>query len=128
MTSPTPPPTGTIDITDLVSSLKDSFVSWAVAYIYGLIIAVPALSWLAIPGFSGVFKFMLKFVFNLLANSVVMEAFFLNTAIRKASQAQDYVAAIAAKDGLPPTASQKEYQDAEAKQMAAFRNFVMLSN
>lgn len=119
-------PTGTIDITNTVDNLKSTFVTWATAYIYGLeIAAVPAL---ATPIISDLDKALVKEILNLLTSAAIMEAFFLNTAIRKASQAQDYVDAINAKNKLPPTASQDEYAKAEALEVVAFRNFVMLGN
>lgn len=131
MTDPTPQkaqPTGTIDITNVVDSLKSTFITWAVAYVYGLEIAVPGLEWVAMPIIADLDKAAIKAIITLLVNSVVMEAFFLNTAIRKASQAQDYVDAITTKKSLPPTASQEEYAKAEAAECLAFRNFVMLGN
>lgn len=121
-------PTGTIDITNVVTSLKSTFVTWAVAYIYGLEIAVPGLEWVATPGIAQADQALLKAVFTSLANSVLMEAFFLNTAIRKASQAQDYVNAVNSKLSLPPSASWDEYARAEATECTAFRNFVVLDN
>lgn len=124
----TAPPTGTIDITGVVTNLQSTFVTWAVAYIYGLEIAVPGLTWVALPIVSQLDQAALKAILNMLSQSVLMEAFFLNTAIRKASQAQDYVDAVTAKTSLPPTASQDEYAKAEAAECAAFRNFVMLGN
>lgn len=120
--------TGTIDITATVDNLKSTFVTWAVAYIYGLEIAVPGLEWVATPIISQLDQAALKAILNMLVGSVVMEAFFLNTAIRKASQAQDYVDAITAKNALPPTATQTEYAHAEAAEILAFRNFVTLGN
>lgn len=128
MTDSPPRPTGTIDITDIVDNLKSTFVTWAVGYIYGQEIAVPGLEWVALPIISDLDQAALKAILNFLVESVVMEAFFLNTAIRKASQAQDYVDAITFKKSLPPTASQEIYAKAEAAECLAFRNFVMLSN
>lgn len=122
------PPTGTIDITNLVGSLQDSFIKWATDFVYVEMLTVPALSWL---GWSviGIFsKFIIELVIRVLAGALVMRGFFLNTAIRKASQAQDYVDAVKLINGLPPTATDKEYENAEKAEMAAFRNFVLISN
>lgn len=127
-TPTTSQPTGTIDITNVVSSLQSTFVSWAVAYVYGLEIAVPGLEWVALPVISELDEAALKALFNMLAGSAIMVAFFLNTAIRKASQAQDYVDAITTKNNLPPNTSQDDYAKAEQAEMLAFRNFVMLTN
>lgn len=121
-------PNGTIDITNLVDSLQKSFVDWAVAYVYGLEIAIPGLEWTALPVISALDRALIRAIIDLLATSTVMQAFFVNTAIRKASQAADYVDAVTLKNSLPPTASEIEVQNAEKKAMAAFRNFVMVSN
>lgn len=124
--SDTSPPTDTIDITNLVTSLKTTFINWAVAYIYGLEVA--AEPWVGLPIISSIDRMIVKALITYLVNSAIMEAFFLNTAVRKASQAQDYVDAIAAKAALPPTTSQANYQLAEQAEMTAFRNFVMVTN
>lgn len=127
--TPTPvQPTGTIDITNVVDSLKSTFVTWAVAYIYGLEIAIPGLTWVALPVISTMDQEAIRLIIKFLADSVLMEAFFLNTAVRKASQAGDYVKAVAAKKLLPPTTSQEDYAKYEAAECLAFRNFVMLGN
>jgi hypothetical protein len=128
MTDTPTPPTGTIDITNVVEKMRETFVTWATAYIYGEEIAIPGLEWVALPILSTIDKDVITAILNVLTNSVLMEAFFLNTAIRKASQAQNYVDAINAKNSLPPTASDAEYEKAEQAEMLTFRNFVMLSN
>lgn len=119
-------PSSTIDITNLVAALQKSFVDWAVAYVYGLETAIPGLSWVALPVLSSLDQALVRAIIDLLATSTVMQAFFLNTAIKKASQAQDYLDAIDAKNKLSPTASDADYEKAEQAQMAAFRNFVIL--
>jgi len=119
---------GTIDITDTVTKLQSTFVTWAVAYIYGLEIAVPELSWVATPGISQIDQELLKSAITALSNSAIMAAFFLNTVVRKASQAQDYVNVVNTKLNLPPTTSQEDYAKAEAAECAAFRDFVALNN
>jgi len=124
----TPPPTGTVDITDVVAKMQQSFVSWGTAYVYGLEIATPGLEWVALPVISELDKEAVKEILTLLSKSAEMQSFFMNTAIRKASQAQDFVGTIDAKNKLPPTATQKEFEDAERVQMAAFRNFVLVTN
>ena len=119
-------PTGTIDITNTVESIKTTFVTAATAYIYGLeVAAVPEVG---LPIISQLDQAAVKGILNALTGWALLEAFFLNTAIRKASQAQDYVEAITAKNALPPTASQEVYAKAEAAEIAAFRNFVLLGN
>ncbi len=122
------PPSGTIDITDLVEKTRSSFVSWAVLYLYGLETAIPGMEWVALPILKDIDQEILKTLLDMLSKSAVMLAFFTNTAIRKASQAKDFTDAVHAKDSLPPTATQEEYARAEQAQMVAFRNFVMVSN
>lgn len=126
--SATPPSDGTIDVTNTVEMLRQSFVTWGVAYIYGLEIAIPGMEWVALPILSDIDQFIIKEILNLLTKSVVMEAFFLNTAIKKASQAQDYIDAVTTKNNLPPTATPDEVQNAENFEMLAFRRFVMVGN
>lgn len=118
---------GTIDITNVVSALQKSFVDWAVAYIFGLEVAIPGLSWVALPVISSLDQAVIRAVLNLLSTSAVMQAFFINTAIKKASEAQDYISAVEFKNSLPPTATSEEIEDAEKKEMALFRSFVTLS-
>lgn len=117
----------TIDVTDVVEKLRTSFVTWATAYVYGLEIAVPGLEWVALPIISDLDRAAIEALLNLLSSSVIMEAFFLNTALRKAGQAQDYLAALAAKSALPATATREEFENAEKAEMAAFRSFVMVT-
>lgn len=111
----------------MVSALQKSFVDWAVAYIFGLEIAIPGLQWVALPVISSLDQAVIRAVLNLLSTSAVMQAFFINTAIKKASEAQDYISAVEFKNSLPPTATSKEIEDAERKEMALFRSFVTLS-
>lgn len=123
-----PPNTGTIDITNVVENLRQSFVNWGVAYVYGLEVAMPGLEWVALPVISELDKTAIQAILDLISKSVIMEAFFINTTIRKASQAQDYVSAVDAKNSLPPTATKDEYEAAEKAEMSAFRNFVLITN
>lgn len=121
------PPKDTIDITNVVESLRKSFVEWGVAYVFGLQVALPGMGWLALPIISDLDRAIIRAILNALSLSAVMEAFFLSTAIRKASQAQDYISAVDSKNALPPTATNKEIKDAEEKEMVAFRHLVILS-
>jgi len=126
---PAAPPTGTIDITNTVESLKSSFITYATKIIMGAEATVPELAWMVTtPIVSSLDEFAIKEVVTVLANSVIMLAFFENTAIRKASQAEDFVAIVTAKNSLPSTASQEDFDNAEKNQMVAFRNFVMVTN
>lgn len=86
------------------------------------------MEWVALPVISDVDKEVLKLILDALSKSAVMGGFFVNTAIRKASQAADFVDAINAKDALPAGASADQVAAAEQNQMVAFRNFVMVTN
>lgn len=119
---------GTIDITNLVDGIKGVWVRWAVSLITNVPKTIPWLAWLSLPIISQLFEFFVSKMVTLIANALEMEGFFLNTAIRKASQASDFVDAINAKNALPKTASTQEYENAEKTEMAAFRNFVRVTN
>lgn len=119
---------GVIDVTNLAESLRSSFVSWASAYIFAQAIATPGLSWLALPIVNTIVKATIDSVLNILTRSAVMEAFFLNTSIRKASQAQDYVDAVTLKNNLPPNVSDADYEKAEQDEISAFNSFVTLGD
>lgn len=121
-------PTGTVDVTNLVENLRSSFVKWGVAYVFGLELGVPALEWVGLPIIKDIDQAAIKMVLDFITKSAVMEAFFMNTAIRKAAQADDYVAAVNALLKLPPTTSEADYAQAEQNEILAFRNFVMVSN
>jgi hypothetical protein len=123
-----PPPSGTIDITNLVEQLRQAFVRWGTQFIINAAAAVPYLSWLGLPVIRQLFQFIVNKLLDVLSKAMEMQGFFMNTAIRKASQAKDFVDAVAAKEALPPTASNEEYENAEKRQMVAFRNFVMFTN
>ncbi len=119
---------GTVDITDVVEAMRSAFVTWGTAYIFGLEIAIPGMGWLALPIIGDLDRALVRALLNLLSKSVVLEAFFLNTAIRKNSQANDFINAVNLKNNLPATATEAEYAYAESLQIAAFRDFVLLSN
>ncbi len=70
----------------------------------------------------------IEYVLNLLTKSAVMRVFFINTAIKKASQADDYIAAVAATNALPDTATTLEVANAEQAEISAFRALVLLSS
>ena len=119
--------TGTVDITSAVGVLQSEFVNWATAAIYGEEVATPALSWVALPVISELDQELIKAVLTALANFEVMQAFFLNTALKKASQAQDFVDTITKLNSLPPTATSEEYASAEKARIAAFTAFVTIT-
>lgn len=117
---------GTVDITNLVSSMQSTFVTWASNLAFAAIIAVPGLSFLGLPIISSILKYALSWVIGKIAADAALEAFFLNTAIKNASNAVDYVDAVNAKNSLPETATDAEYALAEKQEMDAFRNFVVI--
>lgn len=123
-----PPPTGTIDITNLVEAMKNTWVKWATTSITTAAAATPYTFWIKWPVIGTLFSLLVQLGVTFLANTAEMAAFFLNTAIRKEGQAQDYIDALNVKNSLPPTASDEEYENAEQAEMAAFRNFVMVTN
>jgi hypothetical protein len=87
---------------------------------------LPGFSWLGLPILSSLYKGALSWVLNLISNSAVLEAFFLNTAIRKASQASDYISAVDFKKSLPENVSDDDYEKAELKEIDAFKQFVSI--
>lgn len=119
---------GTLDITDLVETMRSSFVAWAVTYALTAVVAVPGFQWVGLPVVNLFFKAIVRWIANILTKSAVMEAFFLNTAIRKGAQAKDYIEAVKAKNNLPTTASDDEYEKAERAEILAFNNFVRVTN
>ncbi len=52
----------------------------------------------------------------------------MNTAIKKSSQASEYVNAVKNKDNLPEDASESEYEQAEIAEIAAFNSFVKFTS
>lgn len=137
MTDPTqtpPPPTGesgntdTIDVTDLVEKMRQTWVTMQVNTVMALIATVPILSWLNWPVISDIARAGVTWVINALSKTEVQLAFFLNTAVRKASQAADYVDTLDAKASLPTNVSDADYKKAEENEMQAFDNFVRFTN
>lgn len=116
-----------VDITDLVAKFQSSFVTWSVDVVFGVTIATPWLSWLGWPVISVVYRDILTWIISTLAASAVMQAFFWNTAMRKAGEADDYVDLKNAKEKLPEDVSDADYEKAEQAEMAAFNDLVMLT-
>lgn len=118
----------TIDITDAVEKLRQTFVDLAKAYLLGLALAVPGVG----PFVAGLIKFslgaILDWALTALSKWEVMQALFLNTTLRKSAQAQDFVDATSALNSLPPDVSDADYAKAEQAQMDAFRHLVSLVN
>lgn len=116
---------GTIDITDLVEKMRSTFVSIEAEAIY--LYAASQLPFLRLPIISTLARKAIEAVLTSASERVVMQAFFMNTAIRKASQARDYIDAIVAKESLPPEVSDEEYEKYEQREMAAFNSFVRVT-
>lgn len=129
MTTPSAPSTGTIDITNVVESVRTSWVTYMVAVLMGAEASIPQLAWMVTtPIIDTIDKDALTLAMNVVSKEAVMMAFFVNTAIKKASQAADLVNAVQAKESLPDTASPEEFASAEKNQILAFSNFVVLDN
>jgi hypothetical protein len=118
----------TIDITDLIEKTRSAFVDWAVLYLYGLEIAVPGLQWVALPIIKDLNLAIIRAIVDALSKAPVMQGFFLNTALRKATQATGFIEATNHLADLPENVDDETYTKAEAARMDAFRNFVVLTN
>lgn len=117
-----------VDITDLVEKTRATFVEWAVGYVYGLELGIPDMQWISLPVIKDVDQEIIRLVVDALSKSFVMQAFFLNTAIRKATQADDFVQAVETLDRLASQGVDDEvYNAAERAKMAAFANFVSVA-
>jgi hypothetical protein len=125
-----PPPSGTVDITELVAAVKASWIQWSTLLACTAVKAIPygVGAFFALPVISGLLNFFVEKLMTIVANGVEQEAFFLNTSLRKAGQASDFINAVAFRNSLPKTATSEEYENAEKRQMAAFRNFVRVTN
>ncbi len=118
---------GSVDITNLVEALRTSWVTWGTNLILGAVLTVPGLQWLGWPVILPIFRAIIKKLLDKLSREIEMMAFFFDTAIRKASQAKDFVAAVAAKENLPKDVTPEEYEYAERKQMVAFSRLARLT-
>lgn len=122
------PPTGTIDITDLVEKIRQSWVTWGVAEVSAAVLGIPGIGGFLIFIFNWFGKPLVELVFNFISKRGVMLAFFLNTAVRKASQAKDFTDAVHAKNSLPDSATKEEFANAENHEIIQFINFALISN
>jgi hypothetical protein len=116
-----------IDVTVIADTVKGSFILWATDFIYAELLAIPGMQWIGLPIIGAVVHAVIKKIVTILADAAILEAFFLTTALQKANQAGTYVAAVDAKNRLPPTATQQEYYAAEQAEIAAFRDFVVVA-
>jgi len=122
------PPTGTIDITDTANQLADTFATWATNITMTALAVTPYMGWTAWWGISTIIRAIVHGIMSYLSKTAEMLAFFLNTAIRKASQANDYMTAKTALNNLPPETSNADYEAAERLEMSAFHNLVVLGD
>lgn len=116
-----------IDITDLVEKTRSSFVDWAVLYVYGIEVAIPGMEWVGLPIVKDIDQEVLRLIIDGLSKSLVMGAFFMNTVMKKATDADDFIAAVAAIQNLPKDVSDEDFKKYRLAQMDAFRNFVALT-
>jgi len=119
---------GTIDLTEVVEKMKSTFVVAGKSYLVNAALAIPGVGPVAAWFIKVLFGPAIEWVLEKLTNWTAMQAFFLNTAIRKGAQASDYVLAVAAKEALPPTATDDEYERAEQNEILAFDRFVSIAN
>ncbi len=118
---------GTIDLTDVIEKMKTTFVLAAKDYLVLQALAVPGLGTIAAWFVRVLGSAAIDWTLNKLANWTVMQAFFLNTAMRKLSQAKEYVIAVNEKENLSD-ASEVDYEKAERKEIDLFIDFVRISN
>lgn len=120
---------GEVDITAAVNAIQSAFVTYGSKAIIAAELAYPPTSFLASwPVLDIINQKAIEGILNLLSKDAVMLAFFANTAVKKASQAQDFINAVNAKNNLPPNVSEEEYAKAEQAQMDAFKSFVVLTD
>lgn len=117
----------TIDLTPVVDSLKEGFVLASEAHIIAIAMATPGVGPFASWIIQNLLRHFIRWSLERLADSIGMQAFFLNTAIRKSRQAEDYVKAVEAINALPDNVSDVTYREAELAKIGAFHNFVRIS-
>jgi hypothetical protein len=118
----------TIDITILVENMRSTFVTMALKLIYTQAATVPWLLWINTPIIHSMVDKFLNWVLDAITQWEVMQAFFLNTAIRKSLQSKDYTEAILYKNNLPTNATAEQFKKAEQYEIDTFNNFVRFSN
>lgn len=123
----TPNSDDVIDITNLVSTMQATWIKWATKTIDTAVASNPSTSWLRWPVIGYLFNLIVELILTKLSNQAEMLAFFGDTAVRKASQAVDYINATAALKALPETISEADYAKAEQAEITSFRSFVTLT-
>ena len=124
------PNDGTIDITDAADKLEQTFETGASNFLESemLILPPPVNLIYAFPPVKFIVDKIIEFLMSKLGKWIEMRAFFMNTAARKASQANDYLSAVNYKLSLPPTVSEEDYRKAEENEMVAFSRFIKFVN
>lgn len=116
-----------IDITDLVEKMRLTFVTLETDAAFAALSSVSGMQWVTLPLVSDAVKALIRAIINPLSNRAVMGAFFLNTALRKASEAKEYIKAVNDKESLQDVTDQ-EYEAAERAEIAAFNQFVRITS
>lgn len=119
---------GTIDITDAVEKMRSTFVIAASDFLFAWIAAAPGFGWVLYPILKPLTEIVLKKILETLSTWIVMQAFFFNTAMRKSSQAADFVRAVVAKENLPEDVSDEEFEKAQLNEIEAFNRLVRLTS
>lgn len=120
-------PPGSVDITELVEKIRLAWVDWGVHSAVTAATAIPGIGWFGLLLMKTIGESIVRAILDFISRKAEMLAFFVNTAIRKASQAKDFVSAVDAKYSLPKTATKEEFARAEQNQMSAFAQFVVVT-
>lgn len=118
--------TDDIDITDLVEKMRIMFVSLETEASFVALSSVAGLQWLQLPIISSIVKKLIEIILNGLSKRTVQQAFFLNTALRKTSQAKDFVDAV---NNLEESHDESDeiYEQLELAKIAAFNKLVRVT-
>jgi len=115
---------GDIDITDLVNAIASAAVKVEVDLLFQASTSLWFTAWLKLPVISDIYKTLLTWLFTWISTQEVNLAFYENTAIRKASQGNDFMNAHNFLKALPPNVTEEAYAKAEQAEIAAFNSFV----
>lgn len=115
----------TIDLTELAKFIENDAGALAGEAAYQWLASTWFGAWLRLPIISTLAKAAIAKLFEVGFKAGVMQAFFLNTAIRKAGQAKDYVTATRAMK--TPAADIEDAKKKEAFRMKAFTELVMVT-
>ena len=119
---------GIIDITEFAEALRSTWVMGMQKFITTLLTGIPWLGWLAAPLIDSVFGWAITWVLNKMSYSALQYSYFINTAHRKSSQADEFIEAVEEMNNLPEIATEEDYARAEQKRIDAFERFVPLTN